>query len=342
MGVFAEYQPRYAEHGVATFPLLIEGKAKKPATKGYAKTGLRGSGQLALKFPELDAFGFMTGKRSGVTILDIDDPGNEDLLRECLRRYGDTPAIVRTGSGGFHLYYRHANESRKIRPDPNMPVDLIGGGVAAAAPSKGTGGKAYELIRGTLDDLERLPYIRDGAQLAEVQETVRRELVQEGSRNKALMQYLRGQARYADELADLIDVARSYADEQLDRTSGHPFTDDEVQAVAKSVWDWTEDKIAKGQYFVGTGKHLILSHEAIDQAMTLGADAFMLFMYLKRRSDHRGELIVANGMAATMPDGAWTLPRFRKARQALIGAGVLKETRKASTWHGPATYAWQG
>src|SRR5207302_7936789 len=55
-GIFAEWQPRYAQHGVATFPVRIIGSDKKPGIKGYLKTGLRGSAQLALKFAEAQSF----------------------------------------------------------------------------------------------------------------------------------------------------------------------------------------------------------------------------------------------------------------------------------------------
>jgi len=339
MGLFAQWQPQYAQRGVATFPLLIEGKAKKPATKGYDKTGLKGSGQMALKFPDLDAFGFMAGKRNGVTAIDIDAPDDEALLKEALRRYGDTPVIVRTGSGGFHLYYRHGDEGRKIRPDPSTPIDILGGGVLAAPPSKGSSG-FYSFIRGTVADLERLPFLRGGADHAEVQQAVTRELIGQGGRNKALMDYLRGQARHTSDLAELIDVARTYADDQLDRTTGHAFTDAEVETVARSVWQWTERKIAEGEYFVGTGKHLTLSHERIDAAMNMGPFAFTLFMHLQRRFGGLSSFYIANDARHDMPGGEWPRRKMQEARKALIDAGLIEETHKACNRFGPAKYKW--
>jgi len=340
MGIFSTWQPIYATHGVATFPLIIDGKSKKPATKGYAKTGLRGSGQLAMNFPDIDAFAFMAGKRSGVTVIDIDSPDDEDLLREVLRRYGDTPLISRTGSGGFHCYYRHRDEGRRVRPDPETPVDHLGGGVLAAPPSQGARG-TYAFIRGTVEDLGRLPFIRGGADGAQVKAAVQRELVKAGGRNKALMDYLRGQARHCSDMADLIDVARTFADDQFDRTTGHSFTDAEIDAVARSVWDWTEKKIGLGEYFVGEGRRMTISHAELDAIMALGADALMMFLHLKRRSAHLGEIVVANDMRLAMPDGEWTLARFRKARTTLIEAEILREVRRASSWHGPSLYLWQ-
>ena len=35
--VFREWQPRYAEHNLATFPVNITGKQKRPAIKGWRK-----------------------------------------------------------------------------------------------------------------------------------------------------------------------------------------------------------------------------------------------------------------------------------------------------------------
>jgi len=331
MGLFAEWQPRYAHEGVATFPLLIEGKTKKPATKGYARTGLKGSEQLALKFPDLDAFAFMAGKRNGITVVDIDSPDDEDMLRDVLRRYGDTPLISRTGSGGFHCYYQHGGEDRKIRIDPTMPVDLIGGGVLAAPPSKGSRGN-YGWIRGNVADLHRLPFIRSDAGRPEVQRAVKRELVQEGNRNRALFEHLMRQARHVDTFDSLLDVARTFADDQF----AVPMADDELVQTAKSAWGYE----TTGKNRFGQAATLSITHERIDQVLPLGADAVALFIYLQRRSNHRENLIVANDMCKTMPDGEWPRKRFAKARQALIDNGILKETRPASTYHGPATYAW--
>lgn len=340
MGVFSDWQPRYAEHGIATFPLLVDGKTKKPATKGYERTGLKGSGQLSIKFPDASAFAFMAGQRSGITIVDIDAPNDEDLLRDVLRRYGDTPLISRTGSGGFHCYYGHGGEGRKIRIDPNTPVDVLGGGVAAAPPSRGAGGNEYAFIRGTLADLHRLPFIKSDAGKAEVQQAVARELVKAGSRNKMLMDYLRGQARYADDLPSLVDVAFSYADEHMDRSTGHPFTDTEVQAVAKSVWDWTQERIGAGQYFVGTGRHLVLGHDTIDKAMDLGPFAFTLFMHLQRRCGAVRSFHIANDMRKDMPGGEWPRRKMQDARKALCDAGIIREIHPASSFYGTAKFEW--
>ena len=130
-GIFSAWQPAYAAHGIPTFPVTAE---KKPATRGYLRTGLRGSTELARKFPHADAFGFACGPRSKVTLLDVDS-ADERALADALSIYGRTPLISRTASGGYHAWFRYNGEGRLIRPAPDKPLDILGGGVAVAPPS---------------------------------------------------------------------------------------------------------------------------------------------------------------------------------------------------------------
>ena len=76
------------------------------------------------------------GHRNRLTVIDIDARGaeGERLLADVQREVGNARFIVRNGGGGFHLYYRHAGEGRKIRLDPRRPIDLLGGGTDRAAP----------------------------------------------------------------------------------------------------------------------------------------------------------------------------------------------------------------
>ena len=66
--LFSQWQPRYAEHRIPTFPV----KDKRPSVKGYLHLGLPASAQLAMKFTESEAFGFALGARSGITVLDVE------------------------------------------------------------------------------------------------------------------------------------------------------------------------------------------------------------------------------------------------------------------------------
>src|SRR6185437_2923408 len=108
-GAFSEWQAEYAARGIPTFPVSAE---KTPMTKGYLKTGLRGSRALAEKFANADAFGFAAGRRTGITVVDIDSL-SPALLAHALEEWGQTPFVVRT-SGGHHLYYSNKGERRHI------------------------------------------------------------------------------------------------------------------------------------------------------------------------------------------------------------------------------------
>ena len=99
-GLLAEWQPVYAEHGIALFP--VKAQEKKPAISNWIKVGLEGSAELARKFAASDAFGFAVGRRSGITVLDVDTP-DERVLMDAMARHGESPFIVRTHSGKWPL-----------------------------------------------------------------------------------------------------------------------------------------------------------------------------------------------------------------------------------------------
>ena len=151
-GVFSEWQPRYAEHKIATFPV---GEAKKPSVKGWQKVGLQVSEELAVKFKNANALGYVTGRRSNVTVLDVDTTDSK-VADDAIQRHGQPVIITRTASGKLHLLYRYNGERRRIRPWPDLPIDLLGdNGYALAAPSRVEKG-CYEIIHGGLDELDRL------------------------------------------------------------------------------------------------------------------------------------------------------------------------------------------
>ena len=74
MSFFRDWQARYAQCGVATFPVRISAACKKPMVSNYARFGLRASTEIAQRFPDATAFGFMAGELCRLTILDVDAP----------------------------------------------------------------------------------------------------------------------------------------------------------------------------------------------------------------------------------------------------------------------------
>lgn len=235
MGIFVEYQPIYAAHNIPTFPM----RGKVPAVRGFARFGLKASEQLTLKFADAEALAFMCGKRTRITPVDVDSK-DEGLWRETEHRYGATPIMVRTPSGGVHFWYLHNGEARKIRPDPLVPVDILGtGGLVIAPPSLGASG-SYEFIRGSLDELHKLrPAVNviefpksDLAQPVPVAEL--RGRVGAGGRSLALFLHCMRVARYCDDFDALLDEVFTYANGVLDRVDGHPFTDGDIIKTARA------------------------------------------------------------------------------------------------------------
>jgi Bifunctional DNA primase/polymerase, N-terminal len=205
-GVFATAQPKYAALGIATFPFDATEQVKRgPLVSHYSRMGLPASRQMALRFP--DAPG-LAGARNRFTIVDIDEKGaaGERLLADVQRQFGNSKVITRTGSGGFHCYYLHNGEGRKIRPDPRKPIDLIGAGPIVLPPSRGFRGN-YEIIHGPVDDLAKLEPIRtqplSSASLAATDIDLRS--ARDGGRDKKFWPHVARQAHLVRSLNELID-----------------------------------------------------------------------------------------------------------------------------------------
>src|SRR5215813_1808011 len=99
-GVFSQWQPRYAQHGVATFPVEITPDSKKPAISHYDRVRLPGSAKLAAeaRFAQSEAIGFLCGPRNGITVIDMDDT-DPKILEEGQRLFGHSPLVWQTGGG---------------------------------------------------------------------------------------------------------------------------------------------------------------------------------------------------------------------------------------------------
>jgi hypothetical protein len=112
-GVFAQYRPDYARHGIVTFP--CDTTTKRPLVRNYLSLGNTAANALAGKFADANALGFATGRNNRITVLDI-DTDNTAVVERATARHGDPRVMVRTASGKYHSYYRHSGEPRLIRP----------------------------------------------------------------------------------------------------------------------------------------------------------------------------------------------------------------------------------
>ena len=189
MGTFARWQSRYAEHGIATFPVS---ESKKPLIKNWQRVGRKGSAELAGKFADESALAFVCGKPSGVTIVDI-DTDDEQGVKEAFKVFGSSPLIYRTGGGHFAIAYRYNGERRRIRPIKDLPIDILGHGGFAIVPPSVTSGVYH--LKGELADLDRLPIAR-----IDRIEPDHHDVIPKGKRNDTLFRFALSAAPYADDL----------------------------------------------------------------------------------------------------------------------------------------------
>jgi hypothetical protein len=326
--VFSTAQPKYAALGIATFPFDATQEVKRgPMVSRYDRMGLPASKQMALRFPDAPGLAAMAGARNRFTVIDIDERGaaGERLLADMQRQFGNAKVVVRTGSGGFHAYYRHAGEGRKIRPDPRKPIDLIGGGPIVLPPSRGFRGN-YEIIHGRVEDLAVLKPIQvKSAMVADSAFDPHSVLV--GERDAKFFPYIKRSAHQAKSYEDLLDHAR-----EINGMMPIPLPDAQVVAKCKHWWRKTE----RGENKWGVGQFTTVDHATIDGLMMRDLDAFTLLMFLER--NHWGrEFTLANETRHLLPlngsrrgQNGWDRERFAGARTRLITGGHLIVVREAT------------
>lgn len=325
-GLFAEWQPQYAERGIATFPV----REKRPAVRGYLKIGMKASGQFAIKFPAEDAFG-LACRRNGLTILDVDAP-DERLLADAMSEHGPTPFVVRSASGNYQAWYRNGGERRRVRPNPKQPIDILGDGYVVAPPSRGSKGH-YEIIAGSLDDLAALPAMRRPEQAPPASPSSAAPLVEEGRRNETLWRHCMTKAHGSANINSLMEEAVCFNQSAF----YEPLPDDEVLKVVASAWA----KELSGTNWFGRGGRVVFETAEVDGLLQDDPDAFMLLTILRRYHWNR-EFVVANAMAETMPGGGWRRHRLAAARQRLVEKDIIEEVRPASRTNGPAVFKFKG
>jgi len=324
-GIFAGAQPKYAALGIATFPFDATEEIKRgPLVSHYHRMGLPASRQMALRFPDAPGLAAMAGVRNKFTIIDIDERGaaGERLLADVQRQFGSSKVVVRTGSGGFHCYYLHNGETRKIRPDPRKPIDLIGGGPIVLPPTRGFRGN-YEIIHGRVEDLAALEPIR--AKSATVADSdIDLRSARNGGRDKKFWPHVARQAHLVKSLDELIAVAR-----ELNELMAEPWSDTEADSEIVKRCKYWWDKTQKGENWFGTGRHVRIDHALVDDLMMRDPDAFQLLVYLRRHHWGR-DFTLANETASQLPlsgskrgQVGWDRERFTNARQRLIGYGHL-------------------
>ena len=220
---FRIYAEKYLDEGFSVVPCrgnkLPYVKWKSLQRKCISASGLD---NWLSSFPRAN-IGIITGKISNITVVDIDD--HSTSITDLVKRYGETPVIARTPSGGTHLYYRYNGENTATNIFPK--TDIRGDGVVVIVPPSYNHitGKSYQFIEGDIWEFKNLPFIKEGSLESHSNK---------GSRNILLFNYLRKEAFNYTTYQALYERALIYNKEY-----SRPCLDEnEVKRTTKKVWDY--------------------------------------------------------------------------------------------------------
>jgi Bifunctional DNA primase/polymerase, N-terminal/Primase C terminal 1 (PriCT-1) len=322
---FLESQAAYSKHNVPLFPVRIGADgSKQPMIRNYQRIGGAASAKLTKQFGGAPAFGFLCGERSKITVLDV-DTDDERVLADALTRHGKSPVIIRTARRRYQAWYRWSGEQRRIRPHAEKPIDILGGGVVVAPNSCAEHGQ-YEIIQGSLDDMDNLPRLTD------LEPEASSEIASMGAssgRNNWLFRQLGREAHCCDDFDALLDCART-----LNSQFAVSLDDGEVLRAAKSVWKMTTDGRNRfGQY----GAWL-----SLNDVERLVADPHLcaLLSWLKAHNQPGRNFLVADGLKEKF---GWPRRQLSKARQRAVDEGWIvqisapRRGRAANYGWGPAS-----
>jgi hypothetical protein len=264
--------------------------------------------------------GLLTGL-SGLTVVDIDDPS---ALPDLLHRFGPTPIMVSTPSGGMHLWYRAAGERCTDLRRHGFTADVKGvGGFVVAPPSiRPTDGRRYQFDAGGQARVDHLPRVAPAATewLASIAGGVPGRKFLPGHRNTQLFKQALGLVRGCEDLEELIEEL--IATNRL--TCDPPLPNEEVVRTAQSAWRYQ----ILGRNFAGGGG---FSCSAELRRRIGDPDALWLYAILMEAHAAKvptGASFAISAKARALPGVAAPLSamRIRKARDRLIAVGVLQQT----------------
>lgn len=321
-GPFALAALEFQRAGLAVIPCGGD-DGKKPTMK-WPKRPLGEAAINKLITPERFGqtnVGILTGKLSGVFIADIDDPG---IVPPMLNRFGVTPMITQTPSGGVHLWYRWNGERCSNLRREGLAVDLKGkGGFIVVPPSiRPSTGQPYTWLKGCPNDLPKLQAARPGSikDANEPEAPVSLRAIKEGRRNDTLFKLLLREARHCDSEADLRDVA-----ETINDVCDPPLPNGEVARTVASVWNLE----ATGNNWAGKEAKIMFAASEysvlIENPDALALQGLLRMMHGGRRDPFA---ISAKIMAEIGIVPGWGPKRYYSAINWLVDRGYLTRTYK--------------
>ena len=150
---FANYALDYHDLGLAIIP--CEGKLPKVSWKKYqTKAPSLATIYRWMKIFPAANIGLITGRISGITVIDCDDPNLS--LEELEAEFGESKFVVSTPSGGRHLYYSFNGETSKTSYKQKIDVRGEGGLIIAPYSFNSCKETHYIITKGGLDNLTLL------------------------------------------------------------------------------------------------------------------------------------------------------------------------------------------
>jgi hypothetical protein len=267
-GAFAREAHRLIDVGLAPIPL--DGKA--PLVTGF-QSWLRPPSRSTVdrwveRFGDKNV-GIVTGKASNITVIDYDGANAIDNALSG----NDAAIVVETPSGGAHVYCSFGGEAgSNLRSRHGMQIDIkASGGVVAAPPSLGRGGKVYAFRRGAWDAVPQLkPVPAHIARLLGARSSGGSD-IPVGERNDRLFGRLMKDASACGSLEDLRDCAETH-----NSTCTTPLGLAEVERIVQSVWGYQ----ARGENWAALGSYARVGRDEIKFLMDR-PHALTLLTYLR-------------------------------------------------------------
>jgi len=177
-------------------------------------------------------FGIVTGKISGITVVDIDVKSGG---LETLEKLGLPPTwIVKTGGGGWHYYYKYCAETGQTA-GIYQGVDIRNdGGQVVAPPSLHTSGNRYEWV---LKEGELADFPKHLFQIEKVKNTDWSSLIQNGAKQGTRNQQaskLFGKLMNFFQPTEWETIVWEIA-KKWNNKNEPPLTDNELRSVYKSI-----------------------------------------------------------------------------------------------------------
>jgi len=205
------------------------------------------------------------------------------------------------------------------QPPPGLgDVDILGAGNVVAAGSQVPKGH-YRIIRGSLDDLDRLPPLRSDSA---AQST--RDKIPEGQRHDALIAFARSVRDCCDDFDQFVDAVRTWCEGRFESRE----TDAEIIRQCHSVWTW------RG------GRKRVMNHvveSPIWTRLIANPDILALFAYLSAENGRAAEFMIADGLADAR---GWPRRFVTEGRRALLDIGIVECVRRPRKYS-PGLYRWK-